>query len=434
MASNVIEELPKRQTLFDHTRKLIEDAERITSLVNESNLFKSPFTIECKYKMTERGGSIVVSFNLNKDTFASSEFYNHSSIVEPYIDVVILYVKSDIGYGTGFFLFYLQLLLCYIENIQQITLENETDDSLRAAKSIYGEFNVNKRGVNRSEFMGKTLKEQLYIAEHKMRRVMSSDFLHSWSKVLIKLNKKAISTPESPWEPNYLHNLNTFFFYLRSIFSQVQGLSSVPKNYSESASTPMMKYPKSTKSLSQHSIINKTRKQKPAKGGYLISKKSLRKMAHKLQHTRKRQSKKKQMNKRKSKRNSVSRRNKSKSYGGGLSGSKPLSEEKEKQETKIITPYYTNADAMVDLKKAVMEGKYKKVEKLLEKYPTLQTGDYGVWINPDNINNDEITTLLRSYGFFNVAYNSNNNSNINSNINSNNNNNIPNIKPNLKNK
>lgn len=440
MASNQLVDLPP------HAEKVIKSAKIIASLVNSSNLFKSQFTLECIYRVTERGGSVVVSFNLNRDNFASCEYYNDTSIVEPYTDANVIYIKSILGYGTGFFIFYLQLLLCKIANIAHITLVNDTDDSFRAAMGIYKRFTVNKRGKPDSNFVGKSTKEQIIIAEHEMRLEMYADFLHDWSEDLIALHKKAVDTPESPWEPDYLEHLSTFFYNLQSTFPVVHDLSSILKNHSESTKSkvPQMKYPKSkSKSVVPHSIINKTRKhRKPIKGGVLISKKSLGKMSRKLHHTRKQHgkrkqystqkqhSKKRQMNKRKSKKNSVSRRNKSKSYrGGGLSGSKPSSEENKKKK-KTITPYYTDADAMVDLEKAVMKGKYKKVEKLLDKYPTLQTGDYGVWIDPDKINNAEITRLLRSYGFFNVAYNSNRNINSNannSNTNNFNNSNIPTI-------
>lgn len=396
MASNVIDELQKRQSLSPHGIKLKDSAEKISSYINEIKFFKAPLVLQCIVAPMETGG-IVVSFQLDDDNFSRTLFYNEESSFYPYNNASIQYVNATLGHRIGIFLFYLQLLLCYIMNIAHLTLENYTDDPLRAAMGIYKRFAVNTRHHNRSEFVGKTKEERLHVAEHAMRLEIYSNFLHDWSEDLVALHKAIASKPENylnpknPWEPTYLKHLNLFFQRLQSTFEAVKNLS---------WTIPQIKYSKSKQNTAiQHSFINKTRKQKPAKGGYLISKKSSGKMLRKQhrtrkhhnrkqhtrkQHTRKKhlsrkqhRSKKRQTLKRRSKKNSSVRRKKSKSYGG-------------------VQPQ-SRQEAIVELEKAIESDNADKVQEIMEEYSDITIQD--VQMDESKMSN-EVRDVLSHWGFF----------------------------------
>jgi hypothetical protein len=422
MASNVIEESQNtnRQSFAPHASKLIDSAKKITSYINKIKFFKAPLILQCIVNPTESGGMVII-FQLDDDNFSKTLFYNEESSFYPYNNANIQYVNATLGHRIGIFLFYLQLLLCYIMNIAHLTLENYTNDPLRAWLGIYKRFKVNMRHHNRSEFVGKTKEEKLHAAEHAMRLEMYADFLHDWSKDLVELYKKIASKPENylnpknPWEPTYLKHLNLFFQYIQSTFEAVQDLS---------WTIPQIKYSKSKSNTAiQHSLINKTRKQKPTKGGYLISKKSLGKMLRKQHRTRKHHnrkkhhsrkqhhSKKRQTLKRRSKRNSVSRRNKSKSYGGGIGSSKPSNVQPQSQPSsnEIFRRNMNRQDAMVSLNEAIKQGNSNKVEQIMMEHPDLHSKEFGFHFKRSNIKNNAILGHLDAAGFFNGVNNSNEN-------------------------
>jgi len=137
----------------------------------------------------------------------------------------ISYVNSPVGYGTGYFMLYLQLLLAVLCDINEVALENFTDNpALAAEKSgIYGVFDVDMRGKNRSNFTGKTLAEKLYISEGQMVMRMRGNFLKEWSDNLESLARKIgsqIQNRPNPWKqiPPYLDALRRFISSLQQTY------------------------------------------------------------------------------------------------------------------------------------------------------------------------------------------------------------------------
>lgn len=118
--------------------------------------------------------SLSVVLRLNADTFCDVLYVLHPTHGVP--QVIIRYITSDVGQGTGTFLLYLQLWVAYRMGIQDVVLENETDDPVRAARGIYEAFEVEERGKNRTALRGQSLAEKLHTVEGAMRLRMGPWF------------------------------------------------------------------------------------------------------------------------------------------------------------------------------------------------------------------------------------------------------------------
>lgn len=92
---------------------------------------------------------IQVTLRLQPDTYADAYFVwdgEKESIVSS-----VSLIGSGMGQSTGFFLFHLQLLLAVLSGATEITLDNDTDDPIRARQGIYRLFESNLRGMDRKE-------------------------------------------------------------------------------------------------------------------------------------------------------------------------------------------------------------------------------------------------------------------------------------------
>lgn len=118
--------------------------------------------------------SLSVVLRFNEETFCDVLYVLHPTKGVP--QVSIQYITSDIGQGTGTFLLYLQLWVAYRMGIQDVVLENETDDPVRAARGIYEAFEVEERGKNRTALRGQSLAEKLHTVEGAMRLRMGPWF------------------------------------------------------------------------------------------------------------------------------------------------------------------------------------------------------------------------------------------------------------------
>jgi hypothetical protein len=125
-----------------------------------------------------------------------------------------------LGYYTGVFLLNMQLILCYLSNISEVTLENYTDEPARAAQGIYKRFEVNKRGKSPNDFTGKNLKTQLLRSEGNMYLVMNANLLKSVKADLTKISEKTTAQPNTnPWNSDYSKRLIIFFNMCDKTFS-----------------------------------------------------------------------------------------------------------------------------------------------------------------------------------------------------------------------
>ena len=96
-------------------------------------LFRPPYYLE--YTVTPHSRSCVVLFALRKDDL----YVAHASVVYAMNDrtAVCDHVDSAIGHHIGSFLFLLHYRLAMEYGVRLFTLDNMTDDPLRAARGIY---------------------------------------------------------------------------------------------------------------------------------------------------------------------------------------------------------------------------------------------------------------------------------------------------------
>jgi hypothetical protein len=79
----------------------------------------------------------------------------------------IPFLKTTLNQRTGSFLFHLSILLASLVGVEEINIENCTNDPLRASYGIYKAFCVNKRGYPRSNFTNNHHKIKEWYNEHK---------------------------------------------------------------------------------------------------------------------------------------------------------------------------------------------------------------------------------------------------------------------------
>ncbi len=172
MASN----LPIKHRFFARVARSVRE---VVSFFTDHPVVVAPLTLSVSIE--ERSGrfrnltsSLSVVLRLNPDTFCHVLYLLHP--MESLPTVSIQYITSDVGEGTGTFLLYLQLWVAYRMGIQDVVLENETDDPVRAARGIYEAFEVEERGKNRTALRGQSLAEKLHTVEGAMRLRMGPWF------------------------------------------------------------------------------------------------------------------------------------------------------------------------------------------------------------------------------------------------------------------
>jgi hypothetical protein len=190
---------------------------RIKRCIEHAKLLKEGLDFNYSVQQSDTSHNLQVDLSIDRGkqklVYCNTLYYkngNHTS-------AKILDVESTLGHSTGLFLVNIQLLICFLSGVYDITLENCTNDDVRATYGIYRQFVVDKRGNPRSAFQGKSLKDQLHTVCGEMRLKMHSEVQEVTAKALRDISKK-VDTPEShdnPWKPNpwnehYDDNINKF--------------------------------------------------------------------------------------------------------------------------------------------------------------------------------------------------------------------------------
>lgn len=209
MASHIGE----RKREFPPHTKIHERCELIKSIINRLQFFKEGLHFDYHIHKPDTLSGLQIEMYMNhhgeKKAFCSVSYIAPNNIHLDHAHVI--FVQSSLGYYTGVFLLYLQLLLCYSANIREVTLDNYTNDPSRAASGIYKRFIVNERGHSRSEFIGKSMAEKLHASEGEMRLSMTSDLLECIKIDLLSISEKAsVSSDENPWNTEYAKRLDSF--------------------------------------------------------------------------------------------------------------------------------------------------------------------------------------------------------------------------------
>jgi hypothetical protein len=116
----------------------------------------------------------------------------------------INFVTSNLGFSTGQFLFYIQLLCAYLYGIKQFKLENETNNQVRASKGIYKLFRPYLTNEKRNLFSDSI--NELTNIENKISRynTLSNDNIQN---ILSKINGEMELKINSEFPNLYLNEM-----------------------------------------------------------------------------------------------------------------------------------------------------------------------------------------------------------------------------------
>lgn len=143
---------------------LKHNADLIVKLINDNTIFSSKLEIKI-IKPTEKSSNMILFFLLDKENYSDTLYFTNTDTSS--LNAKVLGVYSNVGNKIGSFLLQLHLLLMFISNVASVDLDNYTDDPARAARGVYSDFSVRKRGPSEN-WAGKELAEQLLMADGEM--------------------------------------------------------------------------------------------------------------------------------------------------------------------------------------------------------------------------------------------------------------------------
>jgi len=160
--------------------------------------------------------AIYCIFYLKNETQLSTGLWGDSIAVSTFLYLNDNGIKEGVGKGVktivpgknlGSIVFHLQLLLSIISGIQHLGLSNFTDDPGRATKGIYSLFEIDKRGHSGSDFVGKSVDEQIHLSEGEMRFILRSDsediWETKWKELMDKVGRASIKKSKKSKKPKH---------------------------------------------------------------------------------------------------------------------------------------------------------------------------------------------------------------------------------------
>jgi hypothetical protein len=236
-----------------HHNVIKRHAQNITELINKNNILEKDYKLYVNYI---DGNDLYVIFTIAKPSDIPppvsqipppvSQIPPPVSQIPPPVECTGLFKKnnpesplichiqtvtSTLGNRTGSFLFNIQVLLAIMTNCHEIQLDNVTDDPARAASKtgIYGAFTVDKRGSDRSDFVGIDLHDQLIMSSGEMRLSIDTNSYRKWKLRMQELSEK-IPNSKIPWSQNPSQGIKRF---LLSLHQQQGGKINKPKSKSK---------------------------------------------------------------------------------------------------------------------------------------------------------------------------------------------------------
>ena len=181
------------------------------------------YAIDHYSKVSENGVGIKLQLvpDTNTHTTCYFEYDSDGKENEKKLTATVSMIESDLGHSTGFFLFHLQLVIAVIAGATEITLDNDTDNVLRARKGIYQLFRVNDRTMNRDERARMTVarwatKPEMY---HKVGRTS----LPRIERLILEKVAKAVEASHTVWREDAVEHLSLMFRQLKKQFDLYQG-------------------------------------------------------------------------------------------------------------------------------------------------------------------------------------------------------------------
>ena len=177
----------KKNILFETLKRNGEDiVDKYIDMVKEFTGYDLYFDVVIPDELKD---AMYCIFYLKDETQQSTSLWDDSIAVSTFLYLNDDQIKEGIGKGVktnvpgknlGSIVFHLQLLLSIISGIQHLGLSNFTDDPGRATKGIYSLFEIDKRGRSGSDFVGKSVDEQIHLSEGEMRFILRSDSEEIW--------------------------------------------------------------------------------------------------------------------------------------------------------------------------------------------------------------------------------------------------------------
>ena len=204
-----------RVSTFEGTIKSF--LEKIIFLINNNNILKENYELNTNIVEHKADyGYIYVTISIVDILKNTTISFVQVKYIQAKYDKdkgICLDIKSQ-GMRMGTFLFHLVLLLTYYLGIQDFTLDNYTDDQLRAALGIYKLLDVNKRGEDPLLFTNASFEEQIAEAHGKMRLLLSSNTIEGIIIEIKNIGNKIKTMPlnnsDSPWNPNIDKGITKF--------------------------------------------------------------------------------------------------------------------------------------------------------------------------------------------------------------------------------
>ena len=157
---------------------------------------------DCKQRMVGPTHKYVATFYLKDELHPSPsnsiagstyDYFTENEIMKAHGGGVHSIIKMK---SLGSIVFYLQLLLSIITGIKEVTLLNMTSDPGRATRGIYNLFEIDKRPYKRSDFVGKSIDDQIELSEGEMRFILRSDsediWETKWEELINKLGRSQL--------------------------------------------------------------------------------------------------------------------------------------------------------------------------------------------------------------------------------------------------
>jgi len=169
-----------------------------------------PIQFKINYPDSNSKKTIYITFYINDETYCTGGYMIETDLSRK---CFIPSLYSNIGNRSGSFLLQLQVLLAISTNCKEITLDNFTDNPARAASKsgVYGIFHIDKRGSDRSDFIGATTEEKLLASEGQMRFIIDSNSKNIWVEEM-KNFASHVDDTKDPWNTDLEKHINMFIY------------------------------------------------------------------------------------------------------------------------------------------------------------------------------------------------------------------------------
>ncbi len=215
---------------------IIQKAREIQHAVNELGFFLSPHSLELEIEPSLPGMNLIplpmvesgqrvpnmmsVKYSLNEETYCTLVFEMEEREDGYVFTSFIPSVYSNMRFGTGTFLFYLQILLAHRSGARFIVLDNDTNSPERAAQGIYKWFRPNNRNMNNRQRQrlqnATTMYNKLSITGGKMVLDLQEFSIDTWKEHVKSISIKRNNNEDTPWAEGFSSKVDRLLASLAS--------------------------------------------------------------------------------------------------------------------------------------------------------------------------------------------------------------------------